>query len=235
MLSLKLALRAFLPAILVAVPLVVACGDQENTPTPSATFTKSRPGTPPSTPLPGDASAALVELSNRGLGATYKVTYQTLDPQGEEGDGYVVYNRPPLTRIDTIPPGSSEPSSLLIGSGDSATISCSGGPKDWECSEAAPLDSPLLVAAGPVVLLLSTADIDSLTVTETEGRTIAGQASRCFRLSSESQEAGEELQYCLNAEGVPLYSAPLFGTTEATEFSVSVSDEDFEPPAQPEE
>ncbi len=180
------------------------------------------------------AAAAFLDLLTEGLDSTYKVTYQTTTLEGDKGDTTIVFHRPPLTRIDTIPPESSVPSALIIGGDrDTLTVSCSGGPDQWECFEIEPLGDSLLIAAGPFVFL-DAAEVASYEVNETEVRTIAGQSARCFRLVSQEAEAGEEdVEYCLNDNGVPLYGAPLFGTVEATEFSTDASDEDFAPPVEP--
>lgn len=231
--NLKTLLRVSLAAILALALLAGACGgNEEAAPATPETTADTSFGTPLSTPLPGDAGATLVDLLTRGLNATYKVTYETTSAEGSEGDGYVVFNRPPLTRIDFSPPGLSEASSSIIGGEGLATISCSDGPDQWECFEIPPLGGSLLFTAGPFVSL-NHDDLASLDVNETQGRSIAGQAARCFRVSPRRGESGEELDYCLNSDGVPLYSAPLFGNVEATEFSVDVLDEDFTPPAEP--
>ena len=179
------------------------------------------------------AAATFLDLLTEGLDSTYKVTYQTTTPAGDKGDTTIVFHRPPQTRIDTIPPESSVASSLIIGgNADTLTVSCSGGPNQWECIEIEPLGDSLLIAAGPFVFL-DAAGVASYEVSETESRTIAGQSARCFRLLFQEAETGEEIDYCFNDAGVPLYGAPLFGTVEATEYSTDASDEDFVSPVEP--
>ncbi len=218
--------NGFLPAILLLVLLASACGDGEAVPSPNPTV-----GGP--TPVLEGAAATFLDLLTEGLDSTYKVTYQTTTPQGNRGDTTIVVHRPPLTRIDTIPSGSSVPSALIIGGdADTLTISCSGGPDQWECIEIEPLGDSLLIAAGPFVFVDAT-EVASYAVSETESRTIAGQAARCFRLIFQEAESGEEIDYCFSDNGVPLYGAPLFGTVEATEFSTDASDEDFVSPVEP--
>ncbi len=201
-------------------------------PDTTAAASDTRSATPPASPVSGDAGAILVNLFNDGLNATYKVTYETTLSEGDEGDSYVVFNRLPLTRIDTIPANSSEPYSLIIGGEGAATVSCSGGPDQWDCFETEQFGDPLLFTAGPFIFL-DADELASFDVSETEGRTLAGQSARCFRLRPRQGETDEELQFCLNSDGVPLYSAPIFGRVEATEVSLDVSEQDFAPPAEP--
>ena len=228
--------RVVLLTILVAILAAGACGGDEdrNTASPDTTAAASdtRSATPLSSPVSGDASAILVNLFNDGLNATYKVTYETTLSEGDEGDSYVVFNRLPLTRIDTIPANSSEPYSLIIGGEGTATVSCSGGPDQWQCFETERFGGPLLFTAGPFVFF-DADDLASFDVSETEGRTLAGQSARCFQLRPRVGQADEPLEYCLNGDGVPLFSAPLFGRVEATEVSLDVSEQDFAPPAEP--
>ncbi len=219
-------LKGFLLAIIVLVSLVAACGDDEVGPPPNATDQEP-------TPVLEGAGATFIDLLTQGLDSTYTVTYETLTPEGAKSDTYRVFYRPPLARIDSIPPDPSLPSALITGGDkDTVTISCSGGPDQWKCFEIEPLGDSLLMAAGPV-LFLSAVDVAPFEVTETEQRTIAGQVARCFRLSPRERNTVEDIEYCLSKEGVPLYSALDVRTIEATEFSAVALDEDFLPPAEP--
>lgn len=218
--------------MLAVVLLAGACGGEDGVPASPTTTADAGPSTPLATPVPGDASRTLLDLFSRGLGATYKVTYRTTSLEGEEGDSYAVFSRPPLARVDTIPVDGSEPYSLIIRGEAAATVSCSGGPDEWECLDIEPLGDPLLFTAGPFVYL----DDDFLApfeVSEIEGRILAGQPARCFWLLPRQGDSGDEIEYCLNGDGIPLYSTPLFGTVEATEVSPDVTAEDFVPPAEP--
>jgi len=225
--NVKTLLRVPLVTMTAVLLLAVACGGQEKS--APTTPTEALSGTPPSSPVSGDASATLLDLLAGGLDIIYKVTYQTTAP---DGNTYVVFNRPPDTRIDTVAPGSSEPSSSIIAAQGPGMVSCSGGPDHWECSEVPPPEDPLVVAASPVIFPKA-ADLESFEVSETGARQIAGEAARCFRLHARQEEAGREVEYCLNSDGVPLFSAGPFGSALATEFSVDVSDDDFTPPAEP--
>jgi hypothetical protein len=212
--------------MVVLMLVAAACGGGSGGGQQAATAT---PGAPAA--LEG-VSKELVELLTGGLDVTYKITYRTASPDGEEGDTYVVINKPPRARIDIISADASEPSSVIIG-GDSntETIGCSGSAEQWECSEIEPLAGSLVRAAGPFPFF-SAADLQLFDVTESASRTVAGQDARCLRLIRKDQTTGDT-EYCLSRDGVPVFIAAPFGTVETTEFSVDVSDQDFTPPAEP--
>jgi len=223
---LKILLRGFLPTLLTVVLFVAACGEDEMS-SPQKTTVQG------STPVLEELGAAFLDLLTQGLESTYKVTYRTITPEGDEHDTYVIVNRPPLGRVDLIPPDPSDLSSIIIGGDEeSATVSCSGHPGEWECFEIQAFRNSILSAAGPIIFFTAT-DLVSFDVSETEGRTLTGQAARCFRLTPRGGAADEDAEYCLNMDGVPLYARGDFGTVEATEFSVEVSEQDFVPPVEP--
>ena len=213
--NVKTLARVSLPMMVAVLVLAAACGGKEQRAPVSSV----------------DARATLVDLFSRGLNTTYKVTYQTSAPDGNK---YIVFNRPPLTRIDAISPDSSSPFSSIIGTQGSATVDCSGGPDNWECSQTPAAGESLLVTASPVIFPTAS-EVESSDVRETDTRTIAGQAARCFRLRPPQGGADKEIEYCLNGDGVPLFSAGSFGTTQAIEFSGDVSSEDFVPPVEPQQ
>ena len=199
---------------------------------PVRTSAGNTPGT--STPVTGATAAptagsagALIDLLNAGANATFRVTYRSTFPGGDECDQVTIFNRPPLTRVDVGPPGSTTPQSVTIGRNGGATVNCSGVPK-WECLQINELGSSLLAAAGPIILP-GPSDFASGVVTEIAERTVAGQPTRCFDLTPPG-ESSKKLEYCLNAEGVPLYSTSTTGTVEATSISTSVTDADFRLP-----
>ncbi len=216
----------FLPAILLLVLLAYACGDEEAVPPPDPTV-------PGPTPVLEGVAATFRDLLTEGLDSTYKVTYQTTTPEGDKHDSYVIFNRPPLARVDLIPLDPVDLSSIIIGGNEeSVTVSCSGREGEWECFEIQAFRGSILADAGPIIFFTAT-DLVSFDVSETEGRTLTGQAARCFRLTPRQGAAGEDTEFCLNMDGVPLYARADFGTVEATEFSVEVSQQDFVSPVDP--
>ncbi len=218
-------MRSFL-AIAVLLLFVVGCsggkGDEQ----------KSATETPAAAPTLEGASRDVFGFLAQALNATFKVSYQTTSAAGAPADTYVIYNKPPMTRIDIIAANSNTPSSIVIGGNkNTRTTSCSGGPGAWKCAEIAPLGDSLLAAAGPFSFLTA-AELVSYQVTEIERRTIAGQEARCFKLQPKPPDE-EPREYCFNSDGVPLYSSPLFGIVQAVEFSTQVAADDFAPPAEP--
>ena len=221
-------LRALLPAIIALALLVAGCGDDEGNGEPQGTPTP----TPEATPVLEGVSKELVDLLARGLDVTYKVTYQTTTPEGQEGDTYVVINKPPRARIDTIPVGQEQPNSLIIGGQGVAALSCSGGPNEWQCFELEGGDTSPIQTAGPVVFLRAL-DLTGLHVTETGSRLIADQATRCFELRADEDGFDAQAEYCLNSDGITFYTRSEVGTVEAIEVTTNVPDSAFEPPAEP--
>ena len=215
--------RAF-PLMVVLALVLAACGGGSGGGGQAATAT---PG------ASAGASAQLLGLLDQGLRATYRATYKTASPDGEVGAGYVVFNRPPQTRIDTVAVGSSAATELIIG-GDqtTATVGCVGGPDQWACESISPLGDSLLKAAGPIRFLSAT-DLELFDAVKADNRAVAGQITRCFQLNPREGTGGTTGEYCLTADGVPLYTVSSFGTVEAAEFSSDVSDEDFVAPAAP--
>ncbi len=182
------------------------------------------------TPDLDETGVILLDLLAQGLESTYQVTYRTETPEGDQHDKYIVLNKPPLARIDIVPPV--DPPSTIIDQ-ETATVACSGTPDGWECSEIPSLGDSIIAVAGPVGLFTSTADLASFDVVETDMRALVGQDARCFLLSPREGEPVGAAEYCLSAAGVPLSVAGPFGTVEATDFSLEVSDLAFIAPPGP--
>ncbi len=177
-----------------------------------------------------ETSVILLDLLAQGLESTYQATYRTETPEGDEHDKYIVLNKPPLARIDIVPPV--DPPSTIIDQ-ETATVACSGSPDDWECSEIPALGDSIIAVAGPVGLFTSPADLALFDVVETDTRSIAGQDARCFQLNPREGEPVGAAEYCLSAAGVPLSVVGPFGTVEAMGFSLEVSDLAFIAPTEP--
>lgn len=215
----------FLPILLTAL-FAAACGG-------SSTGANRATETPETAPALTGPSKDLVDLLDRGTQVQYKIGYRAHSLEGEEGDGYVVFNRPPLTRIDTVSPTLQAVTSLVIGGNEKTqTVSCSGGVNRWKCYKIEPLGASLLRSASPIIYV-DPAEIDQFEVTEGPQREIAGEPARCFRLVPKDQEEEASAEYCLRADGVPLYTSSLTGIVEAWAVSADVSGEDFTPPAEP--
>ena len=211
-----------LSAILLAATLLAGCGGGDG-----ATEKANTTNTPaePELTLEG-AAKDYYETVLRGYDATFVVTYRTKTSDGSNGGKIVIYNQPPLSRLDTIAPGESEPSSVLIGKGpDLSAISCARD-GEWSCSEIEALGDPLLRTEGPVAFLEPN-ELLSYSVIEERSLTFAGQRARCFELFSEREE--EETDYCFSQEGVPLFSSGTAGRVAAVEYSLEVPVDAFRP------
>ncbi len=197
----------------------------------STTQTVDAPPTLPA-PTPGGYIPSAAEIRDAfavlylvGQRATYRVQYQTSSASGDKGDGYVVFSLPPLARVDTIPQGASEPSSQIVAKSDGTTIGCSSDSTGRNCAQIKPFAAPLPLAAGPIVFPASDT-FGTLSVTETQGRDIAGTATRCFALAADT--AGDApTYYCFSSAGVPTYASGGFGVVEAIELSSDVATSEF--------
>jgi hypothetical protein len=182
-------------------------GDQPgDAPTPSA---QSR-----------DAFAALWLTSQQ---ATYRVRYETSSETGEKGDSYVVFNRPPSARVDTIAEGANEPSSQIILGRDGSTVACSFDGGERSCGQIKTFDAPLPLSAGPIVFPAA-GSFSTISVADIDSKAIAGITARCFNVSP--ADGGNSADYCFSPENVPVYGSGTFGVIQASELS-SASDADF--------
>ena len=213
------------PALLAGTLVLAACEDGSN----DIVARRSTPEGP--TPALEGAAKTFYDLLAGGFDVRYRVEYRTSSPEGEELDHFVVYNTDSLTRIDSVPFGSPEPSSLLIGRDEETdTVGCTNPSTGWECVRIEPLGYSLLALAGPNVLP-TIWDVGASEVVATEPRTIAEQDATCYRVTGE--EAVERAEYCLSAQGVPLFTASTSGVVEAESYSAEVNDGDLAPPAEP--
>jgi hypothetical protein len=148
-----------------------------------------------------------------------------------------IYAKPPKSRFDSIStvPGEAEPTEGRFISTDGDSISCRKTAGEWFCTK---------FAAGQAFEAPSYAadeqEVQKYDVSKIDGRKIAGQNTDCFLMRPKPGQVGlpDETELCLNKDGIPLYSqskGPGTDATliEATDYSGSVSDADFEPPAEP--
>lgn len=210
----------------IALEQTIQVGASEATQQPPALALNPQTGdVQTATPSPSSQSRdAFAALWIAGQQATYQVRYETSSDSGEKGDSYVIFNLPPLARVDTVPQGSNEPSSQIIVNGEGTTIACSSDATGRRCAQINPFNGPLPLAAGPIVFPAAST-FGSLSVTEVNGRVIAGAPTRCFQLSSNA--AGETEEYCFSNSGVPLYASGPFGIIGASQISADVSSADF--------
>ena len=169
------------------------------------------------------AGGELLELLEKGLLTPYGAHYVTTLSDGSEGDTYDMYNLPPLVRIDTTPPGEQTPSSRLISKEGGGAVTCDRVTESWECLPLEGQSTDVLTGSGPIVYP-GQLELKS-TVSEVQGRPIAGQQTRCFEIAS--QQSGTASTYCVTPGGVVLFASTEFGTTEAVLYDPAVSEDEF--------
>jgi hypothetical protein len=224
-------LRAFVAVTLASQVLAfAACREAGNGNPARATSVREEAEAP--TPVLEGVAAEFRRLELLGVQATFRVAYRIETDEGVRT--VVVYNRPPQTRIESSEPDGTR--SVLIDRGSGApAIACTADASAgaWQCTEVERVGDSLLEAG--LAFFLDPAVLTSFRVEEIGGRAIAGQETRCFRLTAPAPQGTDApddvLEHCMTERGVILYSAPLFGTVRATEFSTTVSGEDFAPPA----
>lgn len=214
----------------VALLLLVACGGDSP---PEIT---EEPGT--------TAPAAFTALAEKAQESTYMFDYNIIGATGEFQQTGTLYYKPPRFRLASSFGSPVVSSSTLIWSGDEL-IQCDRlEGEEWDCIEipaGEPLDGLPDVIKNP----------QGFDITETEGRTLAGQETVCFLVVASGETSAffpEELELCLSQEGALLFQKTTFsvpageaGTPaspmeiirEATTYSTEVDDSDFEPPAEP--
>ena len=194
------------------------------TPVPSTESRETQTTADPS-PRASDAFAALWLAAQQ---TPYKVRYET-SFKGDKGASYVIFNKPPLGRVDTIPSGGSQPFSQLFVDADGRAIRCTPLAEQLQCVSIEPFATPLPLAAGPIVFP-PTAPFDSYGVTELDSQVFAGMPARCFHLASTKEGIDADYCFSLNDAPVPLYGRGTFGVVQASEVSSTVSDGDFVAP-----
>jgi hypothetical protein len=119
---------------------------------------------------------------------------------------------------------------IVIETPDRAFTCIDGGPHDEDgplCFEEEPVEagSPLSELTGDI-----TNFANQYEVLDRRSREVAGEDTDCFELRSVT--FGDEVEMCFTADGALVYLGdPLVGPIfEATEYSASVDDDDFEPP-----
>lgn len=193
--------------------------------TPGASASGAQTPTPAPSARSRDAFAALWIASQQ---STYTVRYETLSANGERGDSYRIFNKPPLARMDTIPQGASEPASQIVDNGTGALVSCLSEAGQYRCVAMDALAAPLPLAVGPIVFPAA-ATFGSFDVTETDSRRVADMPARCFEIRSPQGGNEAEAAYCFSFSDapVPVYGRGSFGTVEASELSADVSEAGF--------
>lgn len=201
------------------------------TPAPSPDGSKAQTATVQPPLRTNDTFAALWFAAQQ---TPYRVRYETSFANGDKGAGYVIFNKPPLGRVDTVPSGASQPFLQLFIDAEGKTSRCLPAGGQRQCVPAEPFATTLPLAVGPIVFPPATA-FGSYDVTELDSRVFAGTPARCFHLAPTTAGREAEADYCfsLNGAPVPLYGRGTFGVVEASDVSSAVSDGDFVAPTVP--
>lgn len=219
--------------LLVLAIVLAACGGagapSAGTPGPGGT---TGSGEATASPGDGEAGPAFADLIRQGALATYKITY-VISLTGGESDGAMQqtwYFKPPNARYDLSDPESSDVISMFMLS--TGTYMCTTTEGQSYCFQS----STDAAAGQDMALSFQTSfqdDPDAFGATLRETRSIAGQQAFCYAVGL--GVLGGDGTFCYNAAGVPLLSQwSADGQTwkmEATAFSTSVPDSDFELPA----
>ncbi|MFH1072326.1 MAG: hypothetical protein V1743_02765 [Nanoarchaeota archaeon] len=227
----------YLIALLVMAVLAAACTNTPNTERTADNSQQTAPGspdtsdqsaateTPENTPAEneagtgtGDTPAKLKDIFSRK--AEFVVTY-TVRAAGTESE-MTQYVADAKMRTDVATQGI-EARTFLIGN---EYTSCNKAGEEWMCQKIA--YTPSTNTADDVK-----ENIDQYTVENLPGRTIAGAATDCFKVSMTDGTA----EYCYSKEFVPLYIKTTAGTTvsemEAKTYSTSIPADAFTFPAEP--
>ena len=180
------------------------------------------------TPAPLRTNDTFAALWIAAQQTPYKVRYETSLVNGDKGASYVVFNKPPLGRVDTIPSGASQPFLQLFVDAEGKASRCLPAAGGRQCVLIDPFATALPLAAGPIVFPPATA-FGSYDVTELDSRAFAGTPARCFHLAPTTSGLEAEADYCFSSNGapVPVYGRGTFGVVEASEISSAVVDADF--------
>jgi hypothetical protein len=188
--------------------------------------------------------AAFTALAEKAQEAIYRFDYKIIGSTGLIQQTGTVYLKPPNYRLDGSF-GSPVVSLSTIIWREDELIQCDRPEgAEWGCvvgPGVGPVDGLPDVIKNP----------QGFIITETEGRTLAGQETACFQTVSSAETSPlfpEELELCLNQEGALLFQKTTFSAPaddagalgspvdivrEATAYSAQVDDSDFEPPAEP--
>lgn len=226
--------------LLLAVPLVIAaCGGSGGTQggTSAGGDATAAPGAPAATGAQAASGPAFAELIRGGKLTTYKVTYKmTGSGPGPDASGsfeQTWYFKPPNTRLDFAGDdgygGKAKISMFFLANGsfmcteDGSQKTCLQMPQGAGGSQAAGLELQKSFQSDP----------GAFNATSRESRTIAGQRAFCYLVKGAAVGFAEGT-FCYTQTGIPLFSewsaTGAKVTMEATAFSTSVPDSDFQLP-----
>jgi len=223
-------------ALAVTVVAVLACAPAAAPAPPAAppAAPQPAPALPPPPPAPAQAPSFL-DVIGAGRQASYKVVYKITGTSGGQamtGD-QTVYAKPPKMRVDmNFAGGGGSMYNLEDGSYMCTTMgganTCIKMPKEQAMQQSQGAQSMERVQSNP----------NQYETTSQGPRQIAGQQAQCYGLKPRPGGPADftEGTFCYASQGVPLFTQVKGQgtdmTMEATSFSASVADADFQLPAQ---
>lgn len=217
--------------LLVGLLLVAACGGDG----PDADDQRAEQigGAATDAGLPDDVAAFLAEAA--AADGTYRVAYDMADPEGGPPQRLTITQRPPDRRIDIeVADGRAE---STIGTAE-GTLACTRDAADepWRCEPVAGAAAdgafdPQVVDALADALAEGAGSYDFAV----EDRTILGVAARCLvttlRPGVDDPDLGGTGTLCTSPEGARLLTETPSGTLRAVEYTTTVAEDAFVPPA----
>ncbi len=164
----------------------------------------------------------LKKRREEGFKVKYRIT--TVSREGKETLYMVLYRKGNRYRMDVIEEG--QESRVYTVEGKNYT--CSRSEEGWQCFEGG--------FGAPYMGTFQELPESEEGVSKLGSRLVAGKRARCYRPKVQPAP-GEEIEFCVSKEGLPLYvsqkSPGNAFTMEAVEYSLKVSDSDFLLPARP--
>ncbi len=176
---------------------------------------------------------ALEEYLSKGKNRGFSVTYDTMDSFAGKSGELAMYVKGDNARTDVTMEVEGDRIEARQYQLAGELISCDKQ-ETWSCMIMDFGDD----AGNTPLDMQSSFEEPDVDVTKKASRTIAGATAECFLVEFGDGMFGDmSTEQCFSEEGVLLYSEMIMpqGTIkwEATEYSLSVSDSDFEPPAEP--
>ncbi len=225
-----------------ALLLGAACGGGGGQPTgagqPSApaTLVASAPPAASAAASPAAAGPNLLDLLKSGKQANYKVSYRWSIVSGGQTitSQQTWYYKPPKARFDYAIAQAGTAFSVFVL--ENGTFVCTSAGGTSFCQKSSPQTALQQNQAADFDLQLRDHP-DQFNSAYQGTRAIAGQQAQCYGLKSLAGSALGEVTSCYSSSGVPLFQQTKVQgsevTMEATSFSTSVSDADFQLPATP--
>lgn len=183
----------------------------------------------------GDEKAEFEALAKKAEGATFTVTYETSDTYSGSSGEMRMYSKGKRSRMDMSNTVNGQLiESQLYGEGDSMT-QCMKQNGEWNCF--------ILPGVGETDMpgdFQSDWNDSDMSVTKTGTKSIAGTTANCYEVNIEVPDQGMvQQEVCVSKEGVLLSMEATTPqgtmTWKATDYSTSVSDDVFTPPAEPQD